>query len=94
MRTLERDCAGLQDGPVHVLLKISHYAASKSCNKKEYISVQEVVINNHSTEAGATACTLMFLTRHSYTVWNHYSIFLNLRFSLFNCNASKLTALV
>jgi hypothetical protein len=38
MRTLDRDCAGLQDGPVHVLLEIPHYAASKVVIKKKNIS--------------------------------------------------------
>jgi hypothetical protein len=28
MRTLDRLCAGLQDGPVHVLLEIPNYIAS------------------------------------------------------------------
>jgi len=35
MRTLDRLCAGLQDGPVHVLLKIPNYIPSKVIINKQ-----------------------------------------------------------
>jgi hypothetical protein len=45
MRTLDRLCAGLQDGPVHVLLKIPNYIPSKVIINKE-TNKQEVSENN------------------------------------------------
>jgi hypothetical protein len=38
MRTLDRLCAGLQDGPVHVLLQIPNYILSNiAVNKKNVL---------------------------------------------------------
>jgi hypothetical protein len=50
MRTLDRLCAGLQDGPVHVLSKIPKYTISKAIINKQEVS--EARSGNKHSSAG------------------------------------------
>jgi hypothetical protein len=53
MRTLERDCAGLQDGPVQVLLKIPNYTLSKvTINKQTIKKFLRIINGNKHPSAG------------------------------------------